>query len=90
MTTQQAASKLRLKLHASIIPNGVIDESNPPAIYEVLDERNEVVAFITNKRASSLPPLWQVSRVEDGRQKEIVGFHDTAEAALATFQGEAK
>jgi len=82
MATQRAPSKLRLTKQASIIPNQVIDDSNPVAIYRVINERGEKVAFITNKSASDLPPRWQVSRVENGREKVMAGFYTTAEAAL--------
>ena len=86
MTTQRAPSKFRLKWFASIIPNGVIDDSNPPAIYEVIDEHNEVVGLVENKRASSLPPLWQASLAENGHKRVIGGFYDTAEGALTALQ----
>lgn len=79
-------SNLRLKWSASIIPDGVIDDSNPPAIYQVIDDRDEAVGIVENKRASGLPPSWQISMRENGRLKPIEGYHDTAEAALAALQ----
>ena len=58
--------------------------------YEVLDEQNEVVGFITTDRARSHPlACWEISaRRADGSVQGIVGTHETVAVAFEALQRE--
>jgi hypothetical protein len=56
--------------------------------YEVTDERGQLVAFITNTRASAQPASWQISRVKHRIIGESTGDYATTENALSALQKE--
>ena len=76
--------RFTMHVHARVIPNHLIDATNPVCIYEVEDERGEPVALISNHRASFLKPLWKVSPL-GGRKLSFDGEYATARAAFEAF-----
>jgi hypothetical protein len=90
MTAQRNAQEHRLTLQPvmRVIINQAIADSNPVFRYKVFDEHGKAVAFITNERATGVPPSWQLCRLEDGRIGESVGDYATAEDALSALEEE--
>jgi hypothetical protein len=84
MVTDAAVPRFTMHVHARVIPNQVIDATNPVCIYEVEDNRGEPVALISNHRASTLQPLWKVSPLR-GRKLTFDGGYATARDAFEAF-----
>jgi hypothetical protein len=84
MITDMTIPRFTMHVHARVIPNQLIDATNPVCIYEVEDNRGAAVALISNHRASTLQPLWKVSPL-GGRKLTVHGEYATARAAFEAF-----
>ena len=84
MVTDMTLPRFTMHVHARIIPNQLIENTNPVCIYEVEDGGGKPVALISNHRASTLQPLWKVSPL-GGRKLAVHGDYATARAAFKAF-----
>jgi hypothetical protein len=84
MITDITLPRFTMHVHAHVIPNRLIEKTNPVFIYEVEDNRGEPVALISNLRATTLNPLWKVSPL-GGRKLSVHGEYATARAAFEAF-----
>ena len=84
MVTDMTLARFTMHVHARVIPNHLIDATNPVCIYEVENECGEPVALISNRCASSLKPLWKVSTL-GGRKLSFDEEYATARAAFEAF-----
>jgi hypothetical protein len=84
MITDMTLPRYTMHEHARVIPNQLIDATNPVCVYEVEDNRGEPVALISNRRVSTLRPLWKVSPL-GGRKLTVHGEYATARAAFEAF-----
>ena len=64
---------LSLHVHARKIPNEIASDANPVAIWKVVDERDKLLALISNESAIDAPPRWWIKFLDS--EKEIKGHY---------------